>query len=79
MEVTEQIKTLERERRVIDTAFRFGVRAPGGWMLKQRSQTSWEYDPEIRDAIKGIQRQAQRDGKAQPLESTCLCLTQGHT
>ena len=79
------IKTLEQERHAIDaellSAFgdaelRFGVRAPGGWVLKQRSRTSWEYDPEVRDAIKGLQGQAQRDGRAQPLVSTYLCLTQ---
>ena len=85
VEVTSTIKTLEQERHAIDaellSAFgdaelRFGVRAPGGWMLKQRSQTSWEYDPEVRDAIKGLQGQAQRDGRAKPLKSTYLCLTQ---
>jgi len=48
----------------------------GGWVLKQRSRTSWEYDPEVRDAIKGLQGQAQRDGRAQPLVSIYLCLTQ---
>ena len=50
-------------------------RAPGGWVLKQRSLTNWEYDPEVRDAIKGLQGQEQRDGRAQPLTSTYLCLT----
>jgi hypothetical protein len=85
VEVTGTIKTLEQERQVIDAELlstfgdvelRFGVRAPGGWVLKQRSRTSWEYDPEVRDAIKGLQGQAQRDGRAQPLVSTYLCLTQ---
>ena len=84
VEVTGRIKSLEQERQVIDaellSAFgdaelRFGVRAPGGWVLKQRSLTNWEYDPEVRDAIKGLQGQAQRDGRAQPLTSTYLCLT----
>jgi hypothetical protein len=88
VEVTGTIKTLEQERQVIDaellSAFgdaelRFGVRAPGGWVLKQRSRTSWEYDPEVRDAIKGLQGQAQREGRAQPLVSTYLCLTQEST
>ena len=83
VEVTGTIKTLEQERHAIDaellSAFgdaelRFGVRAPGGWVLKQRSRTSWEYDSEVRDAIKGLQGQAQRDGRAQPLVSTYLCL-----
>ena len=85
VEVTGTIKTLEQERQVIDAELlatfgdaelRFGVRAPGGWVLKQRSRTSWEYDPEVRDAIKCLQSQAQRDGRAQPLLSTYLCLTQ---
>ena len=83
VEVTGTIKTLEQERHVIDAELlstfgdaelRFGVRAPGGWVLKQRSRTSWEYDSEVRDAIKGLQGQAQRDGRAQPLVSTYLCL-----
>ena len=86
VEVTGTIKTLEQERHAIDAellnAFgdaelRFGVRAPGGWVLKQRSRTSWDYDPEVRDAMKGLQGQAQRDGRAQPLVSTYLFLTQG--
>ena len=85
VEVTGRIKTLEQERQVIDAELlstfgdaelRFGVRAPGGWVLKQRSRTSWDYAPEVRDAIKGLQGQAQRDGRAQPLTSTYLCLTQ---
>jgi hypothetical protein len=84
VEVTGTIKTLEQERHVIDAELlstfgdaelRFGVRAPGGWVLKQRSRTSWDYDSEVRDAIKGLQGQAQRDGRAQPLLSTYLCLT----
>ena len=33
------------------------VRAPGGWALKQRTRTSWDYDPEIRDAMKCLQEQ----------------------
>ena len=85
VEVTGRIKSLEQERQVIDAEListfgdaelRFGVRAPGGWVLKQRSRTSWEYDPEVRDAIKGLQGQAQRDGRAQPLVSTYLVATQ---
>ncbi|MCT0216790.1 hypothetical protein KQ298_10710 [Synechococcus sp. CS-1330] len=88
VEVTGTIKTLEHERQVIDaellstfgdSELRFGVRAPGGWILKQRSRTSWDYSPEIRDAIKGLQGQAQRDGRAQPLTSTYLCLTKEST
>ena len=83
--IAQIAKRLEQERHAIDaellTTFgdaelRFGVRAPGGWVLKQRSRTSWEYDPEVRDVIKGLQGQAQREGRAQPLVSTYLCLTQ---
>ena len=52
VEVTGQIKTLEQERQTIDadlqsifsdSELRCGVRAPGGWILKQRSRSSWEY------------------------------------
>ena len=85
VEVTGSIKTLEQERQVIDAELlstfgdaelRFGVRAPGGWVLKQRSRTSWDYAPEVRDAIKGLQGQAHLDGRARPLTGTYLCLTQ---
>jgi hypothetical protein len=85
VEISGQLKTLEQERKVIDAELlevfsdpelRFGVSAPGGWVLRQRSRTSWDYAPEIRDAIKGLQQQAQRDGRAQPLSSTYLCLVQ---
>ncbi|MEX0649853.1 MAG: hypothetical protein WD200_02545 [Candidatus Andersenbacteria bacterium] len=84
LEVTGQIKSLEQERQAIDTELvgvftdaelRFGVRAPGGWVLRQRSRTSWDYSAEVRDAIKGLQRQAQHDGRAQPLVSTYLVAT----
>jgi hypothetical protein len=82
--ISEISKRLERERQAIDgelmAAFnpaelRQGVRVPDGWILQQRSRTSWDYAPEIRDAIKTLQKQAQRDGRAQPLTSTYLCLT----
>jgi hypothetical protein len=85
VEITGQLKTLEQERQVIDaellTVFsdpelRFGIRAAEGWVLRSRSRTSWDYAPEIRDAIKSLQQQAQRDGRAQPLTSTYLCLVQ---
>jgi hypothetical protein len=86
--ITGQIKTLEQERQAIDLTLlevfsdaelRHGVRARGGWVLRQRSRTSWDYDTDVRDAIKGLQRLAQRDGRAQPLVSTYLCLTQEDT
>jgi len=88
VEVTSTIKTLEQERQEIDAELlstfgdaelRFGIRARGGWVLRSRSRTTWDYAPEIRDSIKGLQGQAQRDGKAQPLVSTYLCLTQEST
>jgi hypothetical protein len=85
VEITGQLKTLEQERQAIDTELlevfsdaelRFGVRAPGGWVLRSRSRTTWDYPPETRDAIRGIQQQAQRDGRAQPLVSTYLVAVQ---
>ena len=86
--ISGQLKTLEQERQAIDTELlevfsdpelRHGISASGGWLLKQRSRTSWDYAPEVRDAIKGLQQQAQRDGRAQPLSSTYLCLVQEST
>ena len=86
--IAEIIKRLEQERQAIDAELlavfspaelRQGIRSPGGWILQQRSRTSWDYDPEVRDAIKGLQRQAQRDGRAQPPVSTYLCLNQQTT
>ena len=88
VEISGQLKTLEQERQAIDTELlevfsdpelRHGISASGGWVLKQRSRTSWDYAPEVRDAIKGLQQQAQRDGRAQPLSSTYLCLLQEST
>jgi hypothetical protein len=88
MEISRHLKTLEQERQAIDAylletftdaELRFGVRAPGGWVLRQRSRTSWDYNPEIRDAIKGVQQQAQRDRRAQPLVSTYLVAVQEET
>jgi hypothetical protein len=88
VEITCQIKSLEQERQMIDgelqntfsgAELRFGVRAPGGWMLKQRSRTSWEYAPEVRESIKVLQQEAQHSGQAQPLTSTYLCLIQEST
>ena len=88
VEISGQLKTLEQERQAIDTELlevfsdpelRHGISASGGWLLKQRSRTSWDYAPEVREAIKGLQQQAQRDGRAQPLSSTYLCLVQEST
>ena len=88
VEISGQLKTLGQERQAIDTELlevfsdpelRHGISASGGWLLKQRSRTSWDYAPEVREAIKGLQQQAQRDGRAQPLSSTYLCLVQEST
>ena len=85
VEVSEQLKTLEQERKVIDAELlevfsdpelRHGISAPSGWVLRQRSRTSWDYAPEIREAIKTLQKQAQRDGRAQPITSTYLYMVQ---
>ena len=85
VEVTGQIKTLEQERQTIDadlqsifsdSELRIGVAAPGGWILKQRSRSSWEYPSKLRDAIKTLQTQAQKDGSAHRLSSTHLAMTQ---
>jgi hypothetical protein len=83
VEITGHLKMLEQERQVIDAELlevfsdaelRVGVRASGGWVLKQRSRTSWDYAPEVKEAIKTIQHHAQRNGRAQPLVSTNLYL-----
>jgi hypothetical protein len=88
VEISGQLKTLEQERQAIDAELlevfsdaelRFGVRAPGGWVLRSRSRTSWDYDLETRDAIEGLKQQAQRDGRAQPLTSTYLVAVQEDT
>ena len=85
VEVTGQIKYLEQERQTIDaelqsifsdSELRIGVAAPGGWILKQRSRSSWEYPSQVRDAIKTLQTQAQKDGSAHRLSSTHLAMTQ---
>ena len=85
IEITDQLKILDEERKAIDAELlevfsdpelRYGIRAPGGWVLKQRSRTSWDYAPEVREAVKAIQKQAQRDGRAQRLVSAYLYLTQ---
>ncbi len=88
LDVSASLKTLEQERQAIDAnlldAFsdaelRFGIRAPGGWVLRQKSRTSWDYAPEVRDAIKDLQQQAQRDGRAQPLVSAYLVAVKEQT
>ena len=88
VEVTGNIKTLEQERHAIDAVLlstfgdaelRFGVRAPGGWILRSRSRTSWIYPQTIKEAIQQIQKTAQISGDATELRTTYLVLTQeGH-
>ena len=82
--ITGQLKALDEERQVIDSEIqalfgdaelRFGVVAPGGWVIKQRTRTSWEYSLEVRELIRGIQIQAQQDGEAEAKSSTYLCQT----
>jgi hypothetical protein len=79
---------LEQERHAIDAELlstfgdaelRFGVRAPGGFVLRQRNRTSWIYPQTIKEAIQQIQKSAQISGDATELRSTYLVLTQeGH-
>jgi len=85
VEIAEQIKRLEEERKEIDSELavtysdaelRFGVQFGGGWILKQCQRTSWIYDQQTRDAIKAIQQEAQRRGSAIPqttpyLQASC--------
>ena len=84
VEVTGQIKTLEQERQAIDqeiqsaygdAELRNGICSPG-WILKQRSRTSWNYPDPVKDMIRSIQRQAQKSGDAVELSTTYLVLTQ---
>ena len=83
IQVSQLIKSLEQERQVIDVELqevysdaelRFGVRSSGGWLLKRRTRTTWDYPAVVRDSIKTIQVEAQRNGQAQPIVSTYLCL-----
>ena len=73
VEITDQIKCLEEERKEIDSELsatysdaelRFGVQFGGGWILKQCQRTSWMYDQQTRDVIRAIQQEAQRRGNA---------------
>lgn len=54
IEISGQLKSLEQERQAIDAELlevfsdlelRFGVRVPGGRVLRSRSRTSWNYAP----------------------------------
>jgi len=81
VEITEQIKHLEEERKEIDAELtvaysdaelRFGVQFGGGWILKQCQRTSWIYDQQTWDAIRAIQQEAQRRGNAIQQRTTYL-------
>lgn len=86
VEIAEQIRHLEEERKEIDNELtsahsdaelRFGVQFGGGWVLKQCHRTSWIYDQQTRDAIKALQQEAQRRGSAIPqttsyLQASCI-------
>ena len=73
LEITEQLKILEKERIAIDrelietfsyAELRKGIVAPGGFVLRQRKRTSWIYPPTIKEAIQQIQKSAQNSGDA---------------
>ena len=86
VEIAEQIKHLEEERKEIDAELavtyadaelRFGVQFGSGWILKQCQCTSWIYDQQTRDAIRALQQEAQRRGSAIPqttayLKASCM-------
>jgi len=82
--ITQIAQRCEQERHVIDAELLCLWRCRTTlwcscpwWMGSQAAFTNQlEYDPEVRDAIKGLQGHAQRDGRAQPLVSIYLCLTQ---
>ena len=80
-----EIKTLERERSAVDSELQriysdpelqWGVRGSRGWILRQRTRTSWQYPQYIKDQIQSIQKSAQRSGDATELRTTYLVLTQ---
>jgi hypothetical protein len=86
VEISQQMKCLEDERKEIDAELtatypdaelRLGVQFGRGWILKQCQRTSWIYDQQTRDAIKALQREAQRRGSAIPqttdyLQASCM-------
>jgi len=83
VEITGHLKTLEQERQAIDAELlevfsdaelRTGIRLSGDLVLKRQSRTTWDYAPEIRNAIKDLQREAQRDGQAMPTTTHYLAV-----
>lgn len=85
LEITEQLKILEKERIAIDrelietfsyAELRKGIVTPGGFVLRQRNRISWIYPQTIKEAIQQIQKSAQNSGDATELRSTYLVLMQ---
>ena len=84
-EISLEIKTLEEERGAVDSELQriytdhelqWGISGSGGWILRQRTRTSWQYPQCIKDQIQTIQKSAQRSGDATELRTTYLVLTQ---
>ena len=80
-----EIQSLEKERTAIDAELQriysdpelqWGVRGSDGWVLRQRTRTSWQYPPTVKEQIHTIQKSAQRSGDATELRTTYLVLTQ---
>lgn len=85
IDITLEIKTLERERSAVDAELQriysdpelqWGVRGSVGWILRQRTRTSWQYPQCIKDQIQTIQKSAQKSGDATELRTTYLVLIQ---
>lgn len=88
IELSQAIKASEAERSAIDEALsaiygtselRYGVAAPGGWILRQRTRTSWSYSEPVKSLIRTIQKEAQESGEATELRTTYLVLNQEQT
>jgi hypothetical protein len=80
-----EIRSLEEEKTAInaelqrvysDPELQWGVKGSDGWVLRQRTRTSWQYPPTVREQILTIQKSAQRSGDATELRTTYLVLTQ---
>ena len=85
MTIKLEIQSLEEERTAIDAELQriysdpelqWGVKGSDGWVLRQRTRTSWQYPASIKDQILTIQKTAQRSGEATELRTTYLVLTQ---
>ena len=82
--ITHIAKRLEEERHAIDAELlevfsaaelRRGVRAPGGWVLQERTRTTWSYPPSIKEQVRSIHKIAQASGEAQEMRTIYLVLT----